>query len=62
MRFHCLLMLPVADAREEVQDYQLLLQSSDKELKAEKNKTKSHSSITDEKINSLETRVRFLDT
>ena len=51
--------VPVADAKEETQDYQLLLQSSDKELKAEKNKTKAHSSVTDEKINSLETQARI---
>ena len=57
-----MIIVLVADAREEVQDYQLLLQSSDKELKAEKSKTKSHSSITDEKINSLETQVRFFDS
>ncbi|KAK7114455.1 kinesin-like protein KIF15 isoform X2 [Littorina saxatilis] len=44
-------------ANEEVRDYQLLLQSSDKELKVEKDKIKTNSSSTDHKINSLETQL-----
>ncbi|XP_076449175.1 kinesin-like protein KIF15 [Babylonia areolata] len=44
-------------AKDESQDYRLLLQSSDRELKAEKDKVRAHTCATQHRINTLETQL-----